>query len=256
MRYRLYIDEVGNHDMNHVEQRYLSLTGIILNFEAVRDNIHVEFERLKRFFGSHPDEPVIFHRKEMIQRRGAFRTLNNPQIEADFNAEFLQRLQTWDFTVITVTIDKAEHKSLYGDSHKHPYHYCLEVMLERYVRWLETAEMTGDVLAEGRGKVEDTELKRAYQKFYEYGSRFVDSPQIKSCLTTNELKIKTKDRNICGLQLADLLAYPSYRASLADRKIQSLNTDFSSQELRFLNRNIIEVRWEKLRVGDGNGSHK
>jgi hypothetical protein len=77
----VYIDEVGNHDLGHVEdanQRFLSLTGVILEGEYTRTVIQPEMEALKRtFFREDPDEPVILHRKEIVNRRRAFQVLRD-----------------------------------------------------------------------------------------------------------------------------------------------------------------------------------
>ncbi|NGX43165.1 MAG: hypothetical protein K940chlam7_01456 [Chlamydiae bacterium] len=63
MKYRLYVDEVGNpdfgscHNNNH---RFLSLTGVILDLEHVQNFVHPEMEKLKEgFFDHHPDDPLI-----------------------------------------------------------------------------------------------------------------------------------------------------------------------------------------------------
>lgn len=72
MKYRLYIDEVGNSDLGSSKDpnhRYLSLTGVILNLEYVSTTVFPAIEALKRdHFNSHPDEPVILHRKELVNK--------------------------------------------------------------------------------------------------------------------------------------------------------------------------------------------
>ena len=71
MKYRLYVDEVGNPDMGASEDpnhRYLSLTGVILELGYVDAVVHPRVEDLKRrYFGSHADEPMILHRKELVK---------------------------------------------------------------------------------------------------------------------------------------------------------------------------------------------
>jgi len=49
-KYRIYIDEVGNPDLNsstNDEHRYLSLTGIILDLDYVSQVVHKELEEIK-----------------------------------------------------------------------------------------------------------------------------------------------------------------------------------------------------------------
>jgi hypothetical protein len=70
--YRIYIDEVGAHDLTHADdpnQRFLSLTGVILESDYTLRVLQPEMDHLKReFFQRDPDVPVIFHRKEMVNK--------------------------------------------------------------------------------------------------------------------------------------------------------------------------------------------
>jgi hypothetical protein len=137
VKYRLYIDEVGNSDMGASQDpnhRYLSLTGVILELGYVDEVVHGQLENLKRrFFGSHADEPVILHRKELVNRKPPFEMLRNPETEAKFNLELLRLLREFEYTVITTVIDKLELQQRYQGWRFDPYHYCLHVILERYV---------------------------------------------------------------------------------------------------------------------------
>lgn len=173
MKYRLYIDEVGNSDMGASQDpnhRYLSLTGVILELGYVDQVVHPQLEDLKRrFFGSHADEPVILHRKELVNRKPPFEALRNPDTESEFNRELLRLLREFEFTVITTVIDKLEHQQRYQAWRFDPYHYCLHVILERYVMWLRRRNAVGDVMAESRGGKEDLRLKKSFEKVWEEG---------------------------------------------------------------------------------------
>ncbi|MCD6385198.1 hypothetical protein J7M23_05410, partial [Candidatus Sumerlaeota bacterium] len=115
-------------------------------------------EKLKERFRIDPDEPVIFHRRKLVNKKYPFHILKDSSVEMQFNQELLKCLQKWEYTVITVVIDKLEHKERYKIWRYNPYHYCLAVMLERYVFFLEGlkgSEAKGDVMAESRGGKED-----------------------------------------------------------------------------------------------------
>ena len=98
IKYRLSIDEVGNPDLEHSadpNHRFLSLTGVIAGLDHVRMRIHPEMEALKiKYFGSHPDDPIILHRKEIVNRSYPFQVLRNQSIEATFNEDLLILLRT------------------------------------------------------------------------------------------------------------------------------------------------------------------
>jgi hypothetical protein len=49
-------------------------------------------DQLKRAFFQHdPDEPVIFHRKELVNRRSPFHSLRDSETEQRFNTELPSR---------------------------------------------------------------------------------------------------------------------------------------------------------------------
>ena len=75
----MYVDEVGNADLRSSDDpnhRFLSLTGVVIGLSHVESVVHPQMEGLKStYFGSHPDDPVILHRKELVNRRGPFACL-------------------------------------------------------------------------------------------------------------------------------------------------------------------------------------
>jgi hypothetical protein len=53
MLYRVYIDEVGNHDLTHADdpnQRFFSLTGVILESDYTAQVLRHEMEQIKTDF--------------------------------------------------------------------------------------------------------------------------------------------------------------------------------------------------------------
>ena len=249
MKYRLYIDEVGNSDMGASQDpnhRYLSLTGVILELGYVDQVVHGQLEDLKRrFFGSHADEPVILHRKELVNRKPPFEALRDLRIEAEFNLELLRLLREFEYTAITTVIDKREHQQRYQVWRSHPYHYCLHVILERYVMWLRRRNVTGDVMAESRGGKEDLRLKKSFEKIHQEGSDFVDAKQFAETLSSRQLKVKLKANNISGLQIADLIAHPSFRAALARLAGEPLPANFGGEIAGIL----VESKYDRNRAG-------
>ena len=220
-KYRLYLDEVGNPDLEHSEDpnhRFLSLTGVICEIGYIQEHIHPEMEGLKtRHFGSHPDEPLILHRSELVNKKDRFAALRSPENEKAFNRDILSLLVGWEYRVITVCIDKKKHRESYKIWRYDPYHYCLAILLERYAFWLNRIDAHGDVMAESRGGKEDQRLKHSFSRLLVQGTDFVPPERFLSALTSRELKIRPKSANVAGLQLADLLAHPS-RCEILDEK--------------------------------------
>ncbi len=221
-RYRLYVDESGDHTYYESEdpaKRYLGLTGIFIESEYYRTTFQPEMERLKqKHFPHNPDEPIILHREDIINRRGSFWRLRESERERVFNGDLLQFIKEQDYCIITIVIDKNAHIKRYDDAAYHPYHYCLTALLERYCGFLNFYNTQGDVLAESRGGTEDRQLKKAYQRLYREGTRFRDSKFFQRALTSLEIKLKPKSKNIAGLQLSDLLAHPSKQEILIEEQ--------------------------------------
>jgi len=124
-------------------------------------------------------------------------------------AEILALLASWQYAVISVCIDKKQHRETYATWRYDPYHYCMAVLLERYVYFLNRKRARGDVMAESRGGKEDMRLKASYTRLWQQGTDYVDPQQFQEALASRQLIVKPKLNNVSGLQLADLIAHPS-----------------------------------------------
>jgi hypothetical protein len=210
-RFRLYVDESGDHTCNkldHPAHRYLALLGVWFRQGDEYNAFAEDLERFKGiFFGRRPDNPVVLHRSDIINRKGAFGVLCDDNKRALFDAGLLDVISRARFKMVGVVLDKHAHqdRGLYSF---HPYHYCLASMLECYSGWLNYNGSVGDVMAESRGKEEDLQLKQAYRRVYESGSRAFGHEKHQRVLSSKDIKVQPKRANIAGLQLADVLAYP------------------------------------------------
>jgi hypothetical protein len=234
---------VGNSDLgssDDINHRYLSLTGVIVRLDYLAAHLEPRLEVLKAtHFGPRPlgAPPIVLHRKELVNRRPPFENLRDADRETAFNADVLALLRESAYRVITVVIDKLEHRERYQVWRFDPYHYCLTALVERYVLFLRANAAKGDVLAEARGKREDMRLKDSFQRVYVGGSDFVPPGIVSAYLTSGELKLERKAKNVAGLQIADMLAHPSFRATLARRQHQELPPNFGGEIAAILEAN-------------------
>jgi len=219
----MYVDEVGNPDLessDNPNHRFLSLTGVIMSLEHVERAVHPELESLKaKYFKPHPDDPVVMHRKEMLHAKPPFEALRDINTRASFDLHLLHLLAAWEYTVITVCLDKKRHRETYSTWRYDPYHYCLALLLERFVFFLNRKRSLGDVMAESRGGKADMRLKESFRRLFRNGTDHVEPGQFQTALTSRELKVKPKSANVPGLQLADLVAHPSRCEILAERNL-------------------------------------
>jgi hypothetical protein len=211
-RYRLYLDESGDHVFREVAEpahRFLCLLGCwFRNPDYLK--FHEALEALKsRLLPHHPDDPVVLHREDMLNARKAFKALRDPAVRAEWDDELLKLIAAVEFRVVAVVIDKQALRDHYGDAAAHPYHLGLGFMLQRFAGYLNHVNRSGDVMAESRGGAEDRLLKESYAYVYERGVWKMPAHAFQAALTSRQLKLKSKSANISGLQLADLLGHPA-----------------------------------------------
>lgn len=261
-QYRLYLDESGDHSSVHdslIEKRYLGLTGVSFahgSHKVFRSALDTLKEDLCG------DIDAFIHREDLVGRRNGFEFLNDDSQRHVFNDRLFTELRAAECSVVTIVIDKRTHGAKSYRRLRHPYHYCLHALIERYVEMLERADSIGDVMAESRGAEEDRSLKAAYASVYANGTRLCHRSRVRARLSSGDIKIKGKQSNIAGLQIADLFAYASTRDVL---HVYRFHSKYDISRLKAFDREILKILQDKyhgLRLKafakpfiNGNGRH-
>jgi len=212
--YRLYVDEVGTDDLTHLEQdnhRFLSLTGLAMQVPHARDQLKPKFDWIKTTIFNHdPDEPLIFHRSDIVQRKRAFGVLNDDTKRDLFDRSIIRSMEGTDYRVISALIDKLGMMRQPRWENQHPYHYLMEILVEKYTQFLERHKAIGDIMPEGRKGKKDAALQAAFEKVMAEGTYYVSASRMNAAIPFKDLKFRYKPQNVAGLQLCDLLAHPSH----------------------------------------------
>ncbi len=210
-RYRLYIDESGDHVFRSVYEtshRFLCLLGCWFKNPAYL-SFHDALEAVKRkHLPHHPDDPVVLHREDMMNSRGPFKSFREMKKRKAWDDDLLGVIEDANYRVMAVVIDKQALRASHGDAAAHPYHLALGFLLQRFAGYLNHINRRGDVMAESRGGFEDRLLKESYNRVFQHGVWATSAQYFQSALTSRELKLKQKRANISGLQLSDLLGHP------------------------------------------------
>jgi hypothetical protein len=213
MAFRLYVDEVGNDDMLHADEerhRYLSLSGVAMDQDYARDQATPALNTLKAILKHDPDQQVILHRKDIMNKRGVFKCLGDQSICDAFDAGMVKFFTEMSYALITVVIDKQRMLRQEHWQEKHPYHYLMKILVEKYAQWLERKKGTGDIMPEMRRGRKDGELQRAFASVRIWGADYVNAKRITTAIPSKTLKFRAKEDNVTGLQICDLIAHPSF----------------------------------------------
>lgn len=212
--YRLYVDEHGTDttkNLDHPQNRYLSLTGVAMTIEHARDFLTKEMNRIKaEILADDPDAPTIFHLSDIRQRKGPFKILNDPAIHAAWCKQLTRLMRDTQCVVITAILDKKWLVAQHHWSRQHPYHFLAEILFEKYVQFLERKNTFGDIMPEARNKSSNQALQMEFDRFRNQGTRYASALQICHRLPVSKLKFMEKHLNIAGLQLCDHFTYSSH----------------------------------------------
>ncbi len=100
-------------------------------------------------------------------------------------------------------------------------------------------------MAESRGGKEDRRLKKSFNRICIEETEYISSEKINEFITSKSLKVKVKNNNISGLQIADLIAHPSWRLMLNQKCYTEMPYSFG--------RKIAEILINKKYYRDDSG---
>lgn len=213
MKYRLYIDESGDHTYRHLDDadtRYLGLTGVLIEKEYYQLHAQPLLEELKRqIFRYDIDSPPLLVRSLIKHRKQWFYVLQDRELNEKWEKGLLDYINglKGHTNIFTVVMDKKEHLKNYPRQTFDPYSYSLHVLLNRVRGLLTKLGEQADVMVEARGGTEDKQIMAAYHELRKQGSYYGDSEHYLKAYPEEDLRIRRKDNNIAGLQIADVLAY-------------------------------------------------
>lgn len=212
----VYVDETGDHTLELVDRDFPVFALVLLICDTARyaDQIVPAFYRLKMDYFGH--ESVILHSRDIRKAQGDFGFLTDAAKRVQFYARVTDVMTTCEYTLIAAAIRKEKHKDRYGGHSRNPYDLALTFALERLLPLLEGLGQTDvRLVAEARGKREDTELQLSFLRVVNQGTYYIPGSRFRKIQF--RLEFRPKAMNIIGTQMADLAAYPIARYVL-DRK--------------------------------------
>lgn len=216
-KYTVFLDETGDHTLEIVDRDFPIfglLAFIIENKHYITDVVPEAYQLKYKYFTS---EGIILHSRDIRKRIGEFSILLNPNTRGSFYVDVNNIMTNSQYGLIACVIHKQEHKERYGTSALNPYDISLKIVMERLIYFCEKNKLKSlHLIAESRGKREDNELRLTFLEILTTGTEYIEKEIFQRVEFT--LEFQKKGRNIIGLQLADLAAYPVARYILRPEK--------------------------------------
>lgn len=205
----IFIDESGDHSLDKIDPSYpiFVLVGCIFDTKTYKNSSVPQINQYKHDIFQTKD--IILHSRDIRKRTGSFNQLMNESFREKFYHETNKLMDELQYQIICSIIKKIDLKFSYPNPIS-PYNLTLSFIMERYRHFLNRKRSSGFVIVESRGKKENKDLLDFFNVLMSDGTYYIkDFPKhIKGILFIE------KSKNISGLQIADLCAYPLGRKVL------------------------------------------
>ncbi len=210
MRYKLLLDESGDHGLNNIDQGFpvFVLCGVLISDSEYQRMKQMLNELKIKYWGS---SKVILHSRDIRKCNDEFQILFDLQVKDAFYKDLNKIMTDIDYTIIVGGIRKEDFIKKHGKLKDDVYEVALSFILERTIFCLddkEDAEIL-EIGIEKRGPKEDKKLSAHIETIRSNGTYYVNANRFRR--RGSKPHFFAKKENISGLQIADLLAYPIAR---------------------------------------------
>lgn len=211
MKWYLFIDESGDHGLANLDPDFpvFLLCGLLIN-ETDYENLRQNLNAVKNEFWQNKE--VVLHSRDIRKWQNEFQVLINPQVREQFYTQLNQLIANNNYCIVASAINKPAYIRNYGKLSNDVYELALSFIIERVVFYLDDKSDGNkqlEIVIEKRGKKEDQKLAEHFQRLKTRGTGFVNAQRLDALKLA--ITFKDKKENINGLQLADLIAYPTAR---------------------------------------------
>lgn len=209
-RFIAFFDECGDHSLTKIDKDFplFLLCTVVVEREVYARQVIPALAEFKLRYFAH--EGINLHSREIRKAEGPFSILQNATVRQAFLSEMSAVMAALPFTLFVTAINKPAYAKRYGDNAKNPYDVALEYSFERILHFLEgLGESALPVIAEARGRQEDDALRASFYGLMTKGTYYNSAERFQKLVCP--LSFRRKQDNICGIQLADLCAYPTAR---------------------------------------------
>jgi hypothetical protein len=211
--YVIYVDESGDHSLAKVNPQFplFVLAFCIMRKEDYANHISAGIQRLKlRWFGH---DAVVLHEKEIIRKEGPFSFLQNTMARNAFMAELTGIMAHAPMVVVSAIIHKTRLAERYREP-MNPYDIALLFCLERswaYLQEHDNHNAVTHIIAESRSPRAASKGREDQELADTFNAAVKGELKLQTGRLTYphfSLSFASKQANLIGLQIADLVARP------------------------------------------------
>lgn len=207
----LFLDESGDHDLINIDPLYpvFVLAGCMIDSIYLNSVLVPGLAKIKQDLFK--TDKIILHFCDYTRNQNGFEKMSNKAFREEFYRRINELVKETDFRLIACIVDKNKHIKHYKNA-MDPYLLSLEMVLERFIIFLNSNNEQGMIIAESRGTQLDNQLNLAFLDLKIRGTRFLKPGEVVSAIS--DFKIKKKEENVAGLQLIDSIITPIGRRYL------------------------------------------
>lgn len=209
-KYYLFLDESGDHSLDKIDPQYpMFVLGGVLISAADYDRVDACWKQMKReLFGR---DDIIIHTADLTRNKNGFERMKETAFRERVYTELNAVMAELPYMIIGCAVRKDEHLDRYGMSAIDPYHLSLNVIVERaYFAVGKKGKL--HIIAESRDTTLDRMLDVVFLELKISGTHYISATELNALGI--ELHIRQKNKNISGLQMADMVVTPIGRKVL------------------------------------------
>jgi len=202
----LFLDESGDHNLSVIDPQYpmFVLGGVIMDQAYAEGPLTDAMNAFKRVMFGRTD--IVLHTADITRNRNGFERLQDPLFRKRFCECLNSLMLDLRYTVVACAIRKNDHLARYGVAALDPYLLSLDVLVERFCFDIGRIAGGGVIVAEKRDPTLDRQLELAWLNLKIQGTQYLRATVVEQRIVA--LNLRTKQDNIAGLQLADLVVSP------------------------------------------------
>ena len=217
-KYYMFVDECGDQNLTSLDENFpiFTLCGVLMSYAQLRAMEAKIIALKQKYWGN---KTVILHSRDIRKCDKEFKILFDLEIKRRFYEEIDAILGEKEaYAVVSCSILKESYIRQFGKFNE-IYGQSLSFLIERAIFYLDDVSDSADmhIIAEMRGRQQDRSLLNYYNRLRDVGTHWVTPQRLKAHI--RKFDFLSKNQDVTGLQLADLIAYPITRHLLFPTRV-------------------------------------